>query len=67
MTSQAAQSHTDIAALAHTVLASLDGLTMTQVKDVLSEAERLTNAYATHVFSTTLFQPDVAKQRLGGH
>ena len=66
MTSLAAKSHDYIATLANTVLASLEGLTVTQVRDVLNEAERLTNAYAAQVCSTTLFQPDVAKQRLGG-
>lgn len=67
MTSQAAQYSEEISCLAHKALALLDGLTVTQVRNVLDEAERLTNAYAAHVCSTTLFQPDVAKQRLGGH
>lgn len=67
MTSLTAKSHDDITALASTVLASLEGLTVTQVRNVLNEAERLTNAYAAQVCSTTLFQPDAAKQSLGEH
>lgn len=68
MTNQSATSPEQINVLAHQVLTLLyvNSLTITQVHDVLNEAERLTNAYAAHVFSTTLFQPDVAKQRLGG-
>ena len=52
--------------LARKVLALLDGLSVTQVRDVLDEAERLTNAYAMHVCSTTSFQSAVAAPRLGG-
>ena len=66
MTHQQAKAPDDITDLALKVLALLDGHSITQVRDVLGEAERLTNAYAMHICSTSSFRSEAAAPRHGG-